>query len=255
VTGRARRVLLDGCGFRYYSDISASKVQNHPNELHQDRKNKRGISAQTFNFYLGAVKQFCRWMVRDRRALETPVGHLTGLNVKTDRRRDRRAFTVDELRALLAAAAGGPDRHGMTGPERAFLYWLAVETGLRAGELRSLTRASFDLGAEPTVAVLAEYSKRRREDVLPLRADLAAELRSFLTEKTPAAPAFRIPTSRKLAAKMFQAALRAAGIAHYDDSGRVADFYGLRHLSSATWRPAAFTPRRLSPWPGTARLP
>ena len=25
--------------------------------------------AQTFNFYLQAVKQFCRWMVKDRRSV------------------------------------------------------------------------------------------------------------------------------------------------------------------------------------------
>ncbi len=72
-------------------------------------------------------------------------------------------------------------RKGMSGPERAMLYRLAVETGLRAGELRSLIRSSFQLdGDKPTVTVAAAYSKRRREDILPLRPELVEELRLFL---------------------------------------------------------------------------
>ena len=49
---------------------------------------------------------------------------------------------IDELRQLLVAAHNGPDAFRLFGLERALLYWLAVETGLRANELRSLTRLS-----------------------------------------------------------------------------------------------------------------
>ena len=53
------------------------------------------------------------------------------------------------------------------------LYLLAAETGLRSGELRSLTRASFSLDSKPaTVTVAAAYSKHRRDDTLPLRPEL-----------------------------------------------------------------------------------
>jgi len=74
-----------------------------------------------------------------------------------------------------------------------------VETGLRAGELASLTRASFALdGEHPTVSLAAAYSKRRRLDVLPLRPDTAAELRGFLASKLPDAAAFNTPKHRPL---------------------------------------------------------
>ena len=64
----------------------------------------------------------------------------------------------------------------MTGPERAVLYQLAVETGLRARELRSLTWDSFDLDADvPTVTVRAAYSKHRTV-TLPLKASTVAML-------------------------------------------------------------------------------
>ena len=228
VTNRAKRVF-DGCGFRFHSDITASKAMNYLHELRADTKDQRGISAQTFNFYLQAIKQFCRWMVKDRRASESPVAHLDGLNVKTDRRHDRRALTIEELRRLLEVTRCGPDRRNMTGLERTMLYRLAVETGLRAGELRSLTRASFALdGDPPTVTVAAAYSKRRREDTLPLRPQLATDLRSFMGNLAPATLVFKVPKHTH-SARMFRQDLEAAGINYRDDAGRVSDFHSLRH--------------------------
>ena len=228
VTGRARRVI-EGCGFRYCADINASRVMSYLHDLRTDTKQKRGISAQTFNFYLQAIKQLCRWMIKDRRVNESPVSHLDGLNVKTDRRRDRRALSVNELCRLLTTTRQGPERKGMTGPERAMLYRLAVETGLRAGELRSLTRSSFDLDSDPpTVTVAAAYSKRRREDTLPLRTELTHDLRQFLAHMAPAALVFKMP-DRRQTGLMFRADIKATGIAYRDDAGRVSDFHSLRH--------------------------
>lgn len=229
VTTRARRIIT-ACAFRYYSDISASKIMGYLDNLRQDTPTQRGISAQTFNFYLQAIKQFCRWMVNDRRAHESPVTHLGGLNVKLDRRRDRRALKVDELRRLVETTERGPERNGMSGSERALLYRLALETGLRAGELRSLTRSSFDLNPRAAmVTVEAAYSKHRRTDTLPLRPDLAQALGFHLADVTPAVTAFRMPKCRKVTAEMFRADLEAAGIVYRDDGGLVADFHSLRH--------------------------
>ncbi len=80
------------------------------------------------------------------------------------------------------------------------LYRLALETGLRASEIRSLTLASFDLIdengrllPEPTVTVAAAYSKRRREDVQPIRPSFAKELLGFLKNCDPTAPLLPLP--------------------------------------------------------------
>ena len=190
---------------------------------------ERGISAQTFNFYLQGIKQFCSWMVKDRRAHESPVGHLDGLNVKTDRRHDRRSLSVEELLRLLQTTADGADRYGMTGPQRAMLYRVAVETGLRAGELRSLNRASFSLDGKPaTVTVAASYSKHRRDDTLPLRPGLAESLKTFLAMHSPAATVFGV-TRREYLSRAFKEDLVAAGIDPADTAGRIADFHALRH--------------------------
>ena len=165
------------CRFRFWTDVSASKLQRHLADLRRDDGDKRGISAQTHNFYLQACRQFARWMVRDGRAMDNPLAHLSGVNVRMDRRHDRRALSVDELRILLAVTTEAPERYKMTGPERAALYRLTAETGLRPGETRSLTASSFQLVGDPSVTVAAGYSKRRREDVQPLRPETVAMMR------------------------------------------------------------------------------
>jgi len=232
---RVRRVV-NGCGLTFWSEINAAKVLALLNDLRADKADEKGhvkpgIGAASFNHYLTAFKGFCRWMVKDGRAGESPVAYLDGVNARTDCRHNRRALTVDEVRRLLTKTRGGPDRAGMTGPERASLYRLAVETGLRRGELASLTRASFNLeGPKPTVTVEAAYSKHRRRDVLPLRADTAAELRAFLAGKMPNAAAFALP-NRDRTIRGFKGDLTAAGIDYRDDAGRVADFHSLRHTA------------------------
>ncbi len=108
------------------------------------------------------------------------------------------------------------------------LYRVALETGLRWSELRSLTPASFSLNkVPPTVRVEAGYSKHRREDVLPLRPETARDLLVYLSNKLPMAPAF--PMWRERGAKMLRVDLEAAGIPPINEGG-VVDFHSLRHM-------------------------
>ena len=219
---RALRVL-QACGFRMPADLDAGRVEATLADLRSG-----GMCAATSNYHLGAVKAFCRWAVRERRLAENPLAHLSPVNARADRRVERRALTADECRRLLAAAEAGPAWRGVSGPERALVYRLALETGLRWSELRSLTRSDFSLGDLPTVRVRAAYAKNRREDVLPLRDDTAARLRMHLAMKTPTAPAFALPMGN-CGAKMLRFDLERAGIAYRDHVGRVADFHALRH--------------------------
>ncbi len=240
VSARVRRIV-DGCKFRSWTDIQASRVQRYIAKL---REGDKGISCQTANFYLQAIKQFGRWMVDDKRAGESPVAHLKGFKageIREDRRHPRRALEVDEARRLLEAASRGPARLGMTGPERSMLYRIAIETGLRAGELRSLTVSSFDLGGL-TVTVEARHSKRRRQDTLPLRPETAGDLRVFFAGKLPKAKAFRMPHKDRVS-DMIQADLAEAGIPYVDESGRYADFHGLRHTTGSFLAAAGVHPK------------
>jgi len=94
-----------------------------------------------------------------------------------------------------------------------------------------LTWGSFNLSdSEPSVRVLAAYSKHRRDDVLPLRADLAKHLLAWRCELDADQRARVFPGfNPNKAAKMLRKDLEAAGIPYEDGAGRVADFHALRH--------------------------
>ena len=230
VLTRATRVF-DECKFTFWHDIQASKVQHVISGLRKYVKTNAGlkdlgeISAQTYNFYIKAVQQFCKWMVQDGRASESPVKHLEKMNVSVDRRHDRRSLEPDEIRRLLEATKAAPKRFGMMGHQRVLLYRLAVETGLRRDELKSLKRSSFDFEG-CTVTVEAGYTKNRRPVTLPLRSDTSAELKSLLQGKMPNATAFNVPVKT---AQMLKCDLEDANIDYVDDAGRYADFHSLRH--------------------------
>ncbi len=140
--------------------------------------------------------------------------------------------------------------HNLAGPDRTMLYRLALGTGLRASELRSLTPASFDLETDhATVIVAAAYSKRRREDTQPLRSDLADLIRGWLAVRPRGERLFA--TMPENTARMLRSdleAARAAWIADAKDNeverqrreksdflcyrnaaGEVADFHSTRH--------------------------
>lgn len=175
VVKRIESILAD-CKFRVISDISASRVQAYLAELRQ-----RGLSPQTANHYLRAIKQFTRWLVTDRRATENPLLHLETVQAAGDVRCVRRELSSAELAQLLTATRNGPSRFGLTGWERFTLYAAAVGTGLRASELASLTPRSFDFTSEPpTVTIHASNAKSRKSDTLPMPADLAGLLEPWV---------------------------------------------------------------------------
>jgi integrase len=282
---RARRVI-DGCGFCFITDLSASRVQEFIADLRisgkprtpleaekgwytlaeaaavlhakpaamtamirrhaleaegQGRRRRypratvqalqerlcRGRSVQTINFYLAAIKQFCRWLVKDRRMGDNPLAHLSGGNVKLDRRHDRRALPLEELQRLLESAQTSPESfRNLAGADRAMLYATAMGTGFRASELASLTPASFDLDT-CKVRVEAAYSKNRREAIQPIPADLADALRGYLAGK-PAGLLIWAGTWPEKAAQMVRKDLTAADIPYETEEG-FADFHALRH--------------------------
>lgn len=98
------------------------------------------MSVQTSNHYLRAIKQFTRWLVRQKRLITDPLSHLDLLNVEIDRRHDRRALSDDEVERLLAATQAGEMVLKMKPLDRFMLYLCALSTGLRASELASLKR-------------------------------------------------------------------------------------------------------------------
>ncbi len=175
--GRIRR-LVAGCEFTFLADIEATKVAAW---LAGQRTAGKRISAQTSNFYLDGVKYFCNWLVTHERLPRNPLASLKRVSIETDRRHDRRSINDEEFRRLITAAEQGPPVQGLSGADRGMLYLVAAWTGYRRRELASLTLRSlvFD-GKTPVVKVRAAYSKRRREDEVPLHPFLVDRLKKWL---------------------------------------------------------------------------
>ena len=262
------RKIAKGCRWSHTLDISAGDVQRYLAGLRAS-----GLSVQTSNHYLRAVKQFSRWLVRDRRANDDPLVHLSKMNAQVDRRHDRRALSPDEFARLIEAAEQGPSVIRIPGPDRAIMYILSSWTGYRKKEIGSLTERSFCLdSAPPTATVEAAYSKRRREDTQVLHPELAARLRKWLDTKKHLGPReLLFPVSGKIpggterqTAKMMQKDLEAARkkwigeakneaerrrrdesdfLVYCDSAGRYADFHSNRHTFITSLERAGIRPK------------
>jgi integrase len=144
------------------------------------------------------------------------------------------------------------------GRERALLYAVLVTTGLRKGELTALTVGDLLLDEpQPVVVLPGADAKNGQRATLPLRADVADELRAWVAEKTEAlcrgrvgvagivtppadAPLFYVPSAL---VKILNRDLAAAGIAKRDDRGRTVDVHALRHTFASHLVAAGVAPR------------
>ena len=93
----------------------------------------------------------------------------------------------DAMKRARDALADNPDLINeleQTGQERALIYKTLVLTGMRKGELASLTvfKLNFD-GPVAYAALNAEDEKNRQGSSIPLRADLAAELSLWIDKR------------------------------------------------------------------------
>jgi len=147
------------------------------------------------------------------------------------------------------------------GRERVLIYKTLVLTGLRKNELASITVGQLALDEEPACVVLRAADEKNREgSTIPLRADLAADIRAWLAEKAEKAaegspsvrfdpnyrnadhcatggpgtiyglpadtPLFTVPAGL---IRILDRDLRAAGIPKVDERGRTIDVHALRH--------------------------
>ncbi len=103
------------------------------------------------------------------------------LEAMTIRRGKREGEAIGKLRAETRR------RLERLGQERALIYKTLVLTGLRKGELASITVGQVVLDAAmPYLILNAADEKNREGSTIPLRADLAADLRGWLADKATA---------------------------------------------------------------------
>ncbi len=184
----------------------------------------------------------------------------------------RKPLTFDELTSAVERAherlQDNPEfiaRQEQLGIERALAYKLAVTTGLRRGELASLTVGQLEIDSDfPHVRLKAADEKNRQGNSIPLRRDVADELRKWVAnlqtvssnDRREGIIAMRgvrkpetLPASTRLLnvpkafCKILDRDLQAAGIPKCDDRGRTIDVHALRHTFGTNLSKAGVSPR------------
>ena len=239
------------CGWMALADVKPERLERLVSS--RQAAEEGGWTPRTAAKCIGAWRTFLRWCVADGRLAVDPLARLK--KPAPHRQRERRYLTVDEWRWLRAITEHAPERFGMTGPERALLYGVAIETGLRAGELATLTRAHLALtGPQPHILLSAAETKNRRAARQYLRRPLADALAIQTARMMPGGRLFNIPPSTRTSA-MIRADLRDARAAFIaeagddahgrierersdfltaeDHDGRQLDFHALRHTTGA----------------------
>lgn len=274
--GRQLERLAVECSFGTLADLRRDAL-----ERWLAAQSREGMGARTRNTYRGALVSFGNWCAETGRLAANPFVLVPKADERADPRRRRRALNEAELIQLLDVARRRPLLDALTvrkgprkgelyaevrdglerlGRERALIYKTLVLTGLRKGELESLTVVKLYLDGPDAFAELDSADEKNREgNTLPLRADLAADLRDWLADKLarlqadarqtgepiparlpPDTPLFNVP--EKLC-KILARDLRLAGIAKRDDRGRVLDVHALRHTFGTLMSKGGVTPR------------
>jgi len=211
------------CSFNVISDLDANAFIAYVNGL--------TISAKTKKEYIAGFKQFTKWLQDNGKMPKNNFGLIELPRVlQSDQRHPRRALTADDVAKLILTAENGKPFRKITGKERALIYRLAVEDGLRYNEIKTLKVSDFDF-KNNSVTVRDENEKARRGAVLPLRQSTSAMLKDFLRNKTPQSMAFSLREGK--GSLMIQVDLKAAGIEYEDEAGRYADFHSLRHTTAS----------------------
>jgi len=221
---RAKRLLVELCGFGTWADVSVEQVE----EQLQAMKGRGGeaISNATWTHYVAAARHFERWLVI-RKGVEKRLMALARKNSDLDRE-ESRALSDDEVERLLQSTWSAPELFGLTGRERALLYHVAFCTGLRRGEIARLTASSLRLDdREPCVVLGAALTKNRERAAIPLcDPELVAALRAQVQGKLPTAKVFDLIPGRT--AEMIRRDMTRAGLSVADEHGVEANFHSLR---------------------------
>jgi integrase len=116
-----------------------------------------------------------------------------------------------------------------------------VLTGLRLGELSKIRVCDVVIdGPTPHIVLDARHEKNREGSTIPLRADLAEDLRRWIVDRSSIAPLFKLTMNQ---VKVFDRDLRYAGIAKRDERGRTACVHSLRHSFATMMSRAGVAPR------------
>jgi len=211
---RMRAWLLDfwakNLNLKTLGDLSTAGILSRAEKVLQELQ-QRGRAPKTLCNYREGLMSFCEWAVQ-RGYLETnPIQKLKTFD--NTPRTIRRALTKTEIKALLENCR----------PEWRLLYEVAIFSGLRAKELRSLKVCHLDLTGGG-LHLDASWTKNRRPGFQPLPSGLLKRLAESVQGLPPDAPLLKVP---RWPAIVLRADLARAGIPEKAPGGKI-DFHSLR---------------------------
>ncbi len=242
--------LVDHQGWTKISQINATGTNKFAAHLYELEASDR-----TVHSYLTAAKSFTRWLVKDGRLQSDPLAAVAKPNPSVDTKIKRRSLTHDEYRLLVETTSTAQEAYGMTGSARALLYEVAAQTGLRAGEIRELTRAKLYLDQTPAFVLIEKASTKNKQYARQyLQESTAVALKEHIAGMASGEPVFNLPTKWRMAdmfrddlARARHAWLEAATkpqeraqrersdfLRDLDSQDQRLDFHALRHCL-ATW--------------------
>ena len=170
-----------------------------------------GRKGKTLQNYAESLASFCDWSIKRDYLDHDPLKNISKFD--TSPVTIRRAPTPDEIRSILDVA----------NPEHRLLYEMALASGLRANELRSLRVQHLDV-ANNGLKLEAGWTKGRKATFQPLHPALIAKLAHVAMEKNSTDPILRVP---KGTAALLYADLKKAGVPRMTADGKL-DFHALR---------------------------
>lgn len=224
--------ICEGLNIETYSEIQHHDIAVWLNE--------RGSAPRTQEYYLTSMGDFCKWMLRTKRATENRMEGASKPSGQKDEEYERRPLTVKEFRRLMAYLDTFEryenQQVAWTAHDRKMIYWTAVCTGYRQNELRSLKRANLFLDESPaTIDIKAKNAKNRTAGSVPIPTELALELNKYTAQMHPASSAFPIPIQRNTVSRFFKLDLKGAEIEREWETGEVVDFHALRTTAICWW--------------------
>ena len=232
------------------ADLNADGVNRFSSKQRADGKAPRTIAA-----YIQAIKGLAKWCAKNGKLPADPLLTVSKPSSENGRKLVRRYLTHDEWKWLDATTRSSQVRFGMSGLERALLYSLAIQTGFRSGECRSLTRGSLFLtGSKPYVMADAKDTKNGKRAKQYIQRELAIELLNVTRSMLAGASVFAMPHESTVVdmvredlhrarlawlntfadPQQKQEAANGDFLSALDSEGKCIDFHALRH-TCGTW--------------------
>jgi len=205
--------------------MNATRLVDLQPDAFRDWLQSLEIAPNTVNEYRGTIVSFLNWCKKDGRIRSNLLEHVSKVATIGKKVRKRRALTEDEIsRLLLVAKEQDTLNEGKGWSPRHAVYLVALFTGLRKNELRSIAWGDVDL-KNRSLRIREDVGKSKRNDSIPLHESAVQVLEQLQSANVSMGDLVfgSIPTLDTL-----KRDYKRAGIPLVDDAGRTVDFHTLR---------------------------